>query len=92
VDSVGLARAVLADRLGDDAVPAQLVLYLCYLLALRHGDADGERGTALLARLDLTTGTLIIFDRRPEAAPIHERTQLSEERTPSGRAITLLRA
>ena len=45
-----------------------------------------------LARLGLDTGTLIIFDRRPEAAPIHERTQLSAERTPSGRAITLLRA
>jgi hypothetical protein len=35
-----------------------------------------------LARLDLSTGTLIIFDRRPEAAPIHVPTQLSQERTP----------
>jgi hypothetical protein len=45
-----------------------------------------------LARLGLDTGTLIIFDRRPEAAPIHARTQLTQERTPSGREITLLRA
>jgi hypothetical protein len=45
-----------------------------------------------LARLGLDTGTLIIFDRRPEAAPIHERTVLTGERTPGGRAVTVLRA
>jgi hypothetical protein len=45
-----------------------------------------------LARLGLDTGTLIIFDRRPEAAAIYERTQFSEERTPSGRQVTLMRA
>jgi len=45
-----------------------------------------------LARLGLDTGTLIIFDRRPDAAPIYERTQFTVERTPSGKAITLLRA
>lgn len=45
-----------------------------------------------LARLGLDTGTLIIFDRRPDGAPIYERTRLSGERTPSGRDITLLRA
>jgi hypothetical protein len=45
-----------------------------------------------LARLGLDTGTLVIFDRRPDAPPIHERTQLSEDLTPSGREITLLRA
>jgi hypothetical protein len=45
-----------------------------------------------LDRLGLDTGTLIIFDRRPDAAPIHERTAFGEEHGPSGRAITLLRA
>jgi hypothetical protein len=45
-----------------------------------------------LARLGLETGTLIIFDRRPEAAPIYERTGISQEQTPAGRAITLVRA
>ncbi|HUN31016.1 MAG TPA: ATP-binding protein [Trebonia sp.] len=45
-----------------------------------------------LARLGLDTGTLIIFDRRPEAAPIYERTQLSQEHTPNGREVTVLRA
>ena len=42
--------------------------------------------------LDLGTGTLVVFDRRPSAPPIGQRTSFSTERTPGGRAITLLRA
>jgi hypothetical protein len=45
-----------------------------------------------LDRLGLDTGTLMIFDRRPAAAPIAERTAFSETRTLSGRRVTLLRA
>jgi hypothetical protein len=45
-----------------------------------------------LDRLSLDTGTLVIFDRRPAATPVHERTVLTKEQTPSGRTITLLRA
>jgi hypothetical protein len=45
-----------------------------------------------LDRLGLDTGTLVIFDRRPTAAPVYERTSLAKEQTPSGRTITLLRA
>jgi hypothetical protein len=45
-----------------------------------------------LDRFRLDTGTLIIFDRRPTAPGITERTQLSRETTPSGRVIALLRA
>ncbi|MBO0802698.1 MAG: ATP-binding protein [Nocardiopsaceae bacterium] len=45
-----------------------------------------------LDRFRLDTGTLIIFDRRPSAPSIADRTQLSKETTPSGRVITLLRA
>jgi hypothetical protein len=45
-----------------------------------------------LDRFRLDSGTLIIFDRRPTAPPITDRTQLSKETTPSGRTITLLRA
>ena len=47
---------------------------------------------AYLDRFRLDTGTLIIFDRRPAAPPITDRTQLSKDATPSGRTITLLRA
>lgn len=45
-----------------------------------------------LDHLGLDTGTLIIFDRRPDAAPIPERTVFSQEHSPAGRAITVLRA
>jgi hypothetical protein len=45
-----------------------------------------------LAQLGLDTGTLIIFDRRPQAAPISERGEFSTEHSPAGRNITLLRA
>jgi hypothetical protein len=44
-----------------------------------------------LERLSLPTGALAIFDRRPDAPPLHERTSLSGEKTPSGRSVTLLR-
>ncbi|MFH1466889.1 MAG: ATP-binding protein [Pseudomonadota bacterium] len=45
-----------------------------------------------LDRLGLDTGTLVVFDRRPEAEEPELRTGLAEARTPSGRTITLLRA
>jgi hypothetical protein len=45
-----------------------------------------------LDRRKLDTGTLVIFDRRPNAAPVHERTAITEEHSPAGRTITLLRA
>jgi hypothetical protein len=45
-----------------------------------------------LDRLGLDTGTLVIFDRRPDAAPIAERTTFTTEHSPAGRTITLLRA
>jgi len=67
------------------------------LKAWREGRPDPlpaglEQLDGYLGRLGLDTGTLIIFDRRPGSAPIHERTIFSEERSPSGRPITLLRA
>ncbi|MBO2448892.1 ATP-binding protein [Actinomadura barringtoniae] len=45
-----------------------------------------------LDRLGLETGALVIFDRRPDAPPLPERTTITEARSPSGRTITLLRA
>ena len=45
-----------------------------------------------LERLTLDTGTLILFDRRPQAPPITERTQFEPATSPSGRQITVLRA
>src|SRR5262249_17443212 len=45
-----------------------------------------------LDRLSLDTGILVIFDRRPETAPIAERTTFEQETSPSGRPVTVLRA
>jgi hypothetical protein len=45
-----------------------------------------------LNRLSLDHGTLVIFDRRPNTAPITERTTITETASPTGRTITLLRA
>ena len=42
--------------------------------------------------LGLTHGTLVVFDRRPEAKNSGERTVLSETTTPKGYAVKLLRA
>ena len=45
-----------------------------------------------LARLDLTTGWLIIFDQRRGQPPIAERTRTEVTVTASGRIITVIRA
>jgi hypothetical protein len=45
-----------------------------------------------LDRLSLDTGVLVIFDRRPQAAPIVQRTTFEKATSPSNRAITVLRA
>jgi hypothetical protein len=59
-------------------------------------DADPLKGLAqldgYLDRLSLDSGVLILFDRRPNAAPIPERTQFDKATSPTGRSITVLRA
>jgi len=45
-----------------------------------------------LARFDLDTGFLIIFDRRPSALRKRPNPQFSRLSAPSGRGITLLSA
>lgn len=42
--------------------------------------------------LNLTSGTLVIFDRRPNAYPAPERTRISQTKTPKGYAVRLLQA
>jgi hypothetical protein len=44
-----------------------------------------------LERLDLDEGTLVIFDRRPEAPPWCDRVRFETDQTASGRKIALLR-
>ncbi|MCL9795527.1 hypothetical protein [Frankia sp. AgKG'84/4] len=62
----------------------------------RAGEADPlRRGLAqldgYLDRLGLDHGILVIFDTRPEAPPIAERTVTTTVTSPAGRAVTLLR-
>jgi len=45
-----------------------------------------------LDRLSLDTGVLVIFDRRPDATPVTQRTRFEKATSPSGRPITILRA
>jgi len=45
-----------------------------------------------LDRLGLDTGTLIVFDQRPDAPDITERTAITTTTSPAGRTITLLYA
>jgi hypothetical protein len=45
-----------------------------------------------LARLGLEEGVLVLFDARGSAAPVEERTRFEQATTPSGRAVTVLRA
>jgi hypothetical protein len=63
----------------------------------RAGDTDPARRAlgqldGYLDRLSLPTGTLVIFDRRPEAPPVPDRTHIDQATSPAGRPITILRA
>ncbi|MEV4546833.1 ATP-binding protein [Nonomuraea wenchangensis] len=44
-----------------------------------------------LDRLTLSTGSLVIFNRRPEAPPWHERGSFEHTTTPAGHQVTILR-
>ncbi len=63
----------------------------------RAGEPDPlARGLAqldgYLDRLGLDRGVLVVFDRRPEAAPIADRTRFEQVSSPAGRPVTVLRA
>jgi hypothetical protein len=45
-----------------------------------------------LSRCGLDHGWLVLFDRRAEAGDPEDRTRLEQATTPSGRAVTVLRA
>jgi hypothetical protein len=55
---------------------------------LPHGLRQLDR---YLDRLGLDSGTLAIFDQRPDATDIAERTTITTTTSPSGRTITVLR-
>jgi hypothetical protein len=45
-----------------------------------------------LDRLGLREGTLILFDHRPDAPPVHERARVEGVREKRGHAVTVVRA
>jgi hypothetical protein len=47
---------------------------------------------AYLAGLGLDEGILVLFDQRPEAAPIEDRTREETAATETGKRIRVLRA
>jgi hypothetical protein len=75
----------------------QNVQRVAFELKVRHphrGDPLKEGLAQLdqyLDRLDLDTGVLAIFDRRPKAPPPEKRTRITSETSPGGRTITVLR-
>jgi hypothetical protein len=55
-------------------------------------DKGLEQLDAYLERLGLDHGVLVIFDRRKSAPPWAERSAFEQATTPTGRAVTILRA
>jgi hypothetical protein len=77
-DAISLEPKVPAVYIG---LKVSLLLGLAALLVV--GDLD---------RLGLDHGTLVVFDRRPEAPPLTERITFTTTQTVTGRQVTLLRA
>ncbi|WP_200835313.1 hypothetical protein [Parafrankia sp. Ea1.12] len=68
----------------------------CASTAWAAGDADPLASALVqldgyLDRLGLDTGALLLFDRRPTAPTIHERTTITATTSPAGRPVTLFR-
>ena len=90
-----LVRWPYTDRRRDDARVQREAIELKVWHPRGQGSASPRRSTQLdgyLRRFDLDRGTLVIFDRRPGAQDIDERTRFETAKTPGDRAVTLLRA
>jgi hypothetical protein len=88
--AIGRDRMDICLRYGPDVLGMELKVW-------RDRRADPlEAGLAqldgYLARLDLSTGWLVLFDQRNHRPPIAERTTTSVAMTPSGRQVTVIRA
>jgi hypothetical protein len=55
-------------------------------------DAGLRQLDSYLSTARLNVGTLVIFDRRDNAIPVAERTEITHLTSPAGNAVTLLRA
>ena len=88
--AIGRDRMDLCVRYGPDALAIELKVWRD-----RRPDPVAEGLAQLdryLAGLGLSSGWLVIFDRRSGQAPIAERTQVEDRRTPTGREVVVIRA
>jgi hypothetical protein len=88
--AIGRGRMDLLVEYGDQRLAIELKVW-------REGEPDPlQEGLAqldgYLAGLGLETGWLVLFDRRPGQPRIGQRTSASEETTPSGRRVSVIRA
>jgi hypothetical protein len=87
--AIGTGRMDLCLRYGDVTIALELKVW-------QQGKPDPlpkglEQIDLYLAGLGLTTGWLVIFDRRPNLPPIAERTTTEEALTEGGRSIIVIR-
>jgi hypothetical protein len=88
--AIGRGRMDLCVRYGRDALAIELKVWRD-----RQPDPITEGLAQLdryLAGLGLSSGWLVIFDRRSGLAPIAERTQVEDRDTPTGRRVAVIRA
>jgi len=88
--AIGRGRMDLCVRYGPDALAIELKVWRD-----RRPDPVAEGLAQLdsyLAGLGLSSGWLVVFDQRSGQAPIAERTQVEDRRTPTGRAVAVIRA
>jgi hypothetical protein len=88
--AIGRGRMDLCVRLGPDTLAIEIKVW-------RDGAPDPlAEGLAqldgYLQGLGQDTGWLVLFDRRTGQPPISQRTRAEEATTPSGRAVTVIRA
>ncbi|HSN99978.1 MAG TPA: AAA family ATPase [Candidatus Nanopelagicales bacterium] len=88
--AIGSGRMDLCLRYGPDTLAMELKVW-------RDHEADPlreglEQLDEYLAGLGLSSGWLVIFDRRGGQPPVQARTTTAQATSPAGRAITVIRA
>ncbi len=88
--AIGRGRMDLCVRLGQDTLAIEIKVW-------RDGAPDPlaeglSQLDGYLQGLGLETGWLVLFDRRTGQPPISQRTRSEGAATPSGRAVTVIRA
>ena len=88
--AIGRGRMDLCVRYGGETLAIEIKVW-----RPDHADPLAEGLAQIdgyLAGLGLSTGWLVIFDRRSDAPPLADRLGEAAEVTPSGRSVTVIRA